>query len=634
MGALTCAVIGTSRYVTARRLQSDTPPTAFDRVAYTTFRPDNWDIYLLSTSGAPPKRLTTGPGLDYDAAVSPDGRWLVFCSERRGNPDLYVLDLERGGDPHLLIDSSSMEDQPAFSPDGTHLAFVSTHAGNADIYLVPFRPGETLSMTNAKNLTHHPGGDFRPAFSPDGRKLAFSSDRDAPINAINPITRLRSGDIYVLDLIDERLQRLTDAPGWDGSPAWSPDGHTIVFYSQRGLTATFRDPRARIWAMDADGAHQRVLTADETLAFSPAFLSDGRVVYSRKGSRGLWEIVSMNADGSNARVESGTSTESFWKPSRGPSAGTIVAHGTAASASLSPQGLAGGFGNGNFLVEGAPFITVLPDRTIGLYPLRYFTAALNPKRDLVLLTHPAGGTEMLVSRTDGSEPRTVFHYDSTQNTFAGLSWSRDGEWIVFTRGASRTPVAEADIWKMRADGSEQQNLTPQSAGNDSYPSFSGDDKRIVFRSGRSGQFDLYVMNADGTQVRRLTNDTAEEIFPVFSPTANQIAFVSDRDKPGSGLFEVYLLDLNADDAPGRLRRVTHNDVQEGHLAFSYDGKWLIFSSEQGGINDEEPLVQSVVFGPQSYGDMYAYRIADETVIRLTHNKWEEGVPSWEAPLKQ
>jgi Tol biopolymer transport system component len=277
---------------------------------------------------------------------------------------------------------------------------------------------------------------------------------------------------------------------------------------------------------------------------------------------------------------------------------------------------------------------VLPDRTIGLYPLRYFTAALNPKRDLVLLTHPAGGTDMLVSRTDGSEPRTVFHYDSTQNTFAGLSWSRDGEWIVFTRGASRTPVAEADIWKMRADGSEQQNLTPQSAGNDSYPSFSGDDKRIVFRSGRSGQFDLYVMNADGTQVRRLTNDTAEEIFPVFSPTANQIAFVSDRDKPGSGLFEVYLLDLNADDAPGRLRRVTHNDVQEGHLAFSYDGKWLIFSSEQGGINDEEPLVQSVVFGPQSYGDMYAYRIADETVIRLTHNKWEEGVPSWEAPLKQ
>ena len=39
------------------------------------------------------------------------------------------------------------------------------------------------------------------------------------------------------------------------------------------------------------------------------------------------------------------------------------------------------------------------------------------------------------------------------------------------------------------------------------------------------------MNADGTQVRRLTNDTAEEISPVFSPTANQIAFVSDRDKP-------------------------------------------------------------------------------------------------------
>ena len=101
------------------------------------------------------------------------------------------------------------------------------------------------------------------------------------------------------------------------------------------------------------------------------------------------------------------------------------------------------------------------------------------------------------------------------------------------------------------------------------------------------------MNADGTNVRRLTNERADHLFPVFSPAGRQIAFVSDRDNPGSSVYEIYLLEFNDDGTQKQLRRITHNDVQEGHLAFSYDGKWLIFSSQQGGINDEEPLSQSL-----------------------------------------
>src|SRR6202035_5776183 len=144
-----------------------------DRVAYTTFQPGNWDIYLFTQPGQTPRRLTDYAGLDYDPVVSPDGRWLVFCSERRGNPDLYVLDLQRGGDPRILIESDFLEDQPAFSPDGRFVFFVSTFSGNADIYRLPFRPDRTLSMKQAENLTHNPAGDFRPAISPDGHVMAF-----------------------------------------------------------------------------------------------------------------------------------------------------------------------------------------------------------------------------------------------------------------------------------------------------------------------------------------------------------------------------------------------------------------------------------------------------------------------------
>jgi len=209
-----------------------------DRVAYTSFQPaSNCDIYLFTHVSQAPQRLTDYPGLDYDPVVSPNGRWLVFCSERRGNPDLFVLDLQRGGDPRLLIDSDFLEDQAAFSPDGKFIVFVSTFSGNADIYRLPFRPDRTLSMKQAENLTHHPGGDFRPSIFPDGRMLAFSSDRDLPVtaHAPTPITRPRSGDIWTLNLIDRTLRRLTTVKGtgWNGSPKWSGDGKEIVFYSSQ-----------------------------------------------------------------------------------------------------------------------------------------------------------------------------------------------------------------------------------------------------------------------------------------------------------------------------------------------------------------------------------------------------------------
>jgi Tol biopolymer transport system component len=608
-----------------------------DRVFFTSFRPGNWNIYLFKEPGQTPQRLTTGPGLDYDPVVSPDGSWLVFCSERRGNPDLYVLDLKHGGGPHLLIDANSMQDQAAFSPDGKFIAFVSTFSGNAEIYLLPFRPNKTLSMTEARNLTNNSAGNFRPAFSPDGRKLAFTSDRDLPVNAISPIIRERSGDIYVLDLTSKNLHRLTDAPGWDGSPAWSGDGSTIVFYSQRGMNSTYRNTQARIWAMNADGSSQHVVTANETVALSPTFLADGRIAYSRKSKDGVWQIASIDKDGLHERIESDASKNSYWEPKRGPSNGMIVAHGTGPKVAPPlegdyPRAPAVGIVDGPFVAAGAPFRKRLPDREIDLYPIRYFTALLNPRKDLLLLTAPGVGSGIFISRTDGTQQHKIFQYDVGQIGFASSSWSRDGEWIAFSRGDVRNPAAESDIWKMRWDGSELQNLTPDSPGNDSYPSFSGDGREIVFRSGRGGSSDLYLMNADGTNVRRLTNSPDDKVFPVFSPTSRQIAFLSNRDTPGPTLYEVYLLDLNNDGSPRQVRRVTHNNVQEGHPAFSYDGKWLIFSSEQGGISDEEPLVQAIQFDAQIYGEMYAYRIEDGTTVRLTHNKWEEGIPSWEAAI--
>jgi len=615
-----------------------------DRVAYTTFQPaSNWDVYLFTQPGQAPRRLTDHPGLDYDPVVSPDGRWLVFCSERRGNPDLYVLDLQRGGDPRLLIDSDFLEDQAAFSPDGKSIVFVSTFSGNADIYRLPFRPDRTLSMKQAENLTHHPSGHFRPSISPDGHMMAFSSDRDLPVTVRGAITRIRSGDIWTLNLIDNTARRLTsvNGTGWNGSPKWSSDGKEIVYYSSQFGSAP-RSEQSRIWIMSADGSNPRAVTADETAALSPEFLPGGRIIYSRRNKQNLEEIVSVNRDGSGATIESNGSNTSYRGPTRGPAAGTFVAYGTGPVEPEPADGYhrttveMGIVRGGPVLVPGAPFRKTLPDRQIELYPIRYFSAILNPRDNLILHTAPDAPSKpvnLWAARIDGSQQRKLLELDSGQLTFTGTSWSKDGQWIAFTRGHGQTAVKtaeiDADVWKMRADGTDLQNLTPNTPGFDGYPSFSGNGKQIVFRSGRNGSLDLYLMNADGSNVRRLTDDAANNQFPVFSPTANQIAFASNRDNPKVDIFDVYLLDLNADGTPGKIRRITHDEGQHGHLQFSYDGKWLIFASERGGISDEQPIAPS----SQLYGELYAYRIKDGTMIRLTNNKWEEGVPSWEAPLR-
>jgi Tol biopolymer transport system component len=79
------------------------------------------------------------------------------------------------------------------------------------------------------------------------------------------------------------------------------------------------------------------------------------------------------------------------------------------------------------------------------------------------------------------------------------------------------------------------------------------------------------------------------------------------------------------------RALTTHPALDYEPTFSADGRWVVFTSERGGINDEEPLVQEILFGPQMYGDIYAYHLRDGYLVRLTHNKWEDGAPFWVDP---
>jgi len=118
------------------------------------------------------QRLTDNLSVDQHPAYSPDGTKIAFTSERDGNPDIWVMNSD-GTELQRLTDNPSPDYNPAWSPDGSKIAFVSERDGNPEIYLMEFIGG------NLTRLTEHTGVDIAPVWNPDGGDIIFSSDRDS-----------------------------------------------------------------------------------------------------------------------------------------------------------------------------------------------------------------------------------------------------------------------------------------------------------------------------------------------------------------------------------------------------------------------------------------------------------------------
>jgi Tol biopolymer transport system component len=645
-----------SRKPSPQQVVSAQSSGGLQRLVWQSLKPTNWNIYYFASLGAAPKQLTTGPGLNYDAVFSPDGRWVVFTSERVGTPHLYALDLRQGGSPRLLIESEFMEDQAAISVDGKRIAFMSDQSGSANIFVLPFDPTVTQPLAMAVNLTNNRYSNFRPSFSPDGKRIAFSSDRDRPVasNPFFPFVRQREGDIYVMDSDGTNLKRLTNTPNWNGSPVWSFDGRAIYFYSGRNYKQI--PPQSPIlsqkggfelWAMDADGSNQRRITPSGVEALSPT-LADGRIVFATRSNWKDWNLSSVKPDGSDLRTETEGETN-YWNPCFNPGTGALIAHGIAPIPGET-QAVEEILGPGPLLAPDFPLAIPVPDLpggALAIYPMRHTSGlAPHPLRNEVIVTiEDANGTSIAHVGFDGSNQKDLFFLhgvgiiaseDHRARVF-DIKYANDGKLVTFTEGVFSGGLKDhADIWRMRPDASERVNLTRISTSggpiNEGMSTISPDGKRIVFRSSRDGHLNLYIMDLDGGNIRQLTDGPWRDNFPVFSPSGDEIAFSSNRDgvpdPSGYRTFDNYALRIDADGSPSALRRLTHDSGQTSHPYYSPDGKWICYTSERGGINDEEPVVQEVVFAPQMYGDIYLQRLTDGLTIRITHNKWEDGTVFW------
>ncbi|MFC1712462.1 DUF5050 domain-containing protein [Candidatus Poribacteria bacterium] len=238
-------------------------------------------------------------------AQAPKKAQIVFTSARDGPYQIYVMDTD-GDNQRRLTNDPGWYLHPAWSPDGQRIVF--THADvkggewvqqSCEIYVMD------ADGSNQRNLTNSPGIDWSPAWSPDGQRIAFVSWRDG------------NSEIYVMGADGSNQRRLTNNPAVENEPDWSPDGERIVFRSMR-------DGKNEVYVMDADGTNQSNLTnnpasGDGWQKWSP----DGERIAFTSNRDGNWEIYVMDADGSNQHSLTNHPADD-WSPSWSPDGQKIV----------------------------------------------------------------------------------------------------------------------------------------------------------------------------------------------------------------------------------------------------------------------------------------------------------------------
>jgi len=266
------------------------------------------EIYLMSPDGSNVRRLTDNTAADSFPALSPDGKKIVFISNRNraeGEPvntsDLFVMNT-KGEEQRFLIRGSSA----TWSPDSKNIAFHASASGAG----LPIRtdPGAATSdsdifvanvddllagVAGPINLTNSPEAiDDDADWSPDGRRIVFTSH---PVFDDPRLQNLE--EIYVINVDGTGLTRLTFNGEGERGPSWSPDGSRIVYMCRIGGGAADFE----ICTMNADGSDRRQLTDNTLLDGTPSFSPDGQQILFHRtvapGTPGGIQLWMMNADG-------------------------------------------------------------------------------------------------------------------------------------------------------------------------------------------------------------------------------------------------------------------------------------------------------------------------------------------------
>jgi len=410
---------------------------------------------------------------------------LGLIKQRSG---LAPLDLGGATFTQLTRDPG-VENYPSLSPDGNYVVY----AARGDIWL------QRVGGANAINLTKDsPVADSQPAFSPDGKRIAFRSHRDG-------------GGIFVMGATGESAKRLAD---FGFNPAWSPDGKEIVlssgyFSSPNGPTDT-----GTLWVVNDAGGEKRQL--GKGYALQPSWSPHGRRIAfltifgpgRPQSQRDIWTMRTDGTDWVAATDDPAIDLNPIWS-----SEGNFLYFSSDRGGSMNVWRIPIDEESGR--VQGKPE----PVTTGGLGYRQHLTLSRDGKRiaysDLNTLNNIHKLSFDPASETAIGKPAAV---TQGSRSFVHPAVSPDGLWLVIY---SQSP--QEDVYLVRTDGSAQHQLTDD-IFMDRHPRWSPNGKQIVFRSARTGKFEIWTINRDGSDLRQITQMKSGVGPPIYSPDGAEVYF--------------------------------------------------------------------------------------------------------------
>jgi Tol biopolymer transport system component len=244
---------------------TDLPSARFGRLAFSSQRDGNPEIYVISLAGGTLTRLTSNNSIDWLPDWSPDGNQIAHTSNRReGNHDSWAMD-GSGGRARLLVATAAWDDYPRWSPDGRRLALATTARtqgiDNSEIHVLE-------ANGNLVRITQTVAEDQWPDWSPDGRVIYTEGFKGTS-----------NWDIYTSNADGTNRQLWLGGPTSDVQPAWSPDGQWVAFvrmsHDLNGNGQFDEEDAGDVWVARSNGTGLRQLTSG-VWAVTPTWSPDSQ----------------------------------------------------------------------------------------------------------------------------------------------------------------------------------------------------------------------------------------------------------------------------------------------------------------------------------------------------------------------
>jgi serine/threonine protein kinase/Tol biopolymer transport system component len=462
-----------------------------------------------------------------------------------------------------LTDLEGSETFPSLSPSGELFAYAKSAGGDADIYLQRVGGGNPINLTQDSPLD-----DTMPAFSPDGSQIAFRSEREG-------------GGIFVMGATGESVRRLTD---FGYSPAWSPDGKSILVATEGVSDPVVRTSSSRLWRVDvATQERQQITQVDST---QPSWSPHGwRIAFFGLPPGTSRRAISTLPAAGGSAVPLIDDDHLNWDPVWAPD-GKSLYFASDRSGSMSLWRVPVDERSGKALGDPEPIPA----------PAQW-SAMISLSKDGRHIAYASNDSKANLARVDLDPDRLEAVGDPVSVTSGSRmvrysSASPDGRWIAYFGS-----YPQEDLFVIRPDGSGLRQLT-RDAFKDRNPVWSPDGSRILFYSNRGGKWDAWSIHPDGSALEPVTRG-GDVTVPLWSPDGRRIAL----SYGGRGTAIIDLAQPLEKQVPRLLPAGPGGDVFSAS-SWSPDGRWLVGTSFLPGAS-------AVVPG------LFLYSLTDQRTQRLT-----------------